>query len=100
MLAAGVAAICIAGCSTPSRMGPDRLAALGVSEGASYWTAQQGLAREGYRCYVSGAQRENVDCTKTEGLFPTCLLRIEFTVDEQNRIERVQAADPACMGTP
>jgi hypothetical protein len=93
-------AICFSGCSAPLKMSPDHLASIGLSEGATYWSAEQKLASEGYQCIVSGAKRENFDCTKTKGFFPTCILRIDFKVDDQNVISNVRVADPACIGTP
>jgi hypothetical protein len=93
-------AICLMGCSTPSKMSPDHLASIGVSEGTPYWSAEQKLASEGYQCYVSGAKRENFDCTKTKGFFPTCLLRIDFKVDDKNLVSDLRVRDPACIGTP
>jgi hypothetical protein len=92
--------ICTSGCSTPSKISSDHLVSIGVSEGAMYWAAEQKLASEGYRCFVTGAKRENFNCTKTEGLFPTCILRVEFNVAEENTISHVRVADPACIGTP
>lgn len=99
-IAACTAAACMAGCSAPAKLSPEHLDAIGVREGASYWVAQQKLAREGYQCFVTGAKRENFDCTKTEGFFPTCVLRVEFKVNDENAISKVRVADPACIGTP
>lgn len=64
---AGMAMTCTQGCSTPIKMSADQLASIGVTEGASYWQAEQKLMGEGYQCFASGAKRENVDCTKTQG---------------------------------
>jgi hypothetical protein len=99
-LAAGAAAICCAGCGTPPKMSVDRLATMGVVEGAPYWQAQQKLAQEGYQCSVSGATREHVDCAKTRGFFITCVLRVDFEVDDKNLISRPSVPEPACIGTP
>jgi hypothetical protein len=93
-------AFCVSGCSTPVKMSSDHLASIGLGVGATYWSAEQKLASEGYHCYVSGAKRENFDCTKMTGFFPTCTLRIEFKVDEQNVISTMRIAEPACVGTP
>jgi hypothetical protein len=93
-------AACVAGCSTPVKISPERLSLLGVRVGAPYWAGQQKLASEGYRCYVSGAKRENFDCTKQQGYFPTCLLRVQFVVDDRNMISALRVADPACVGAP
>jgi hypothetical protein len=92
-------AICVSGCGAPWKMSPDYLASIGVREGARYWVAEQKLASEGYRCYVSGAKRENFDCTKTKGIFPSCILRVAFEVDDKNLISTLRVADPACIGT-
>lgn len=99
-ISAGMAAICVSGCSTPRKLDADQLASIGVVEGASYLEAVQKLTREGYQCFVSGAKRENFDCTKTQGFFQTCLLRIELVVDDKNLISHVRANNPACLGTP
>lgn len=88
------------GCSTPENISAERLAAIGVMEGTTYWEAQQKLAQEGYRCFVSGAKRENIDCTKTTGFFPTCVLRVTFIADDKNLVSTLRAPHPACMGTP
>jgi len=78
----------------------DRLSQIGVVEGATYWQAQQRLASEGYQCSVTGAKRENFDCTKTAGFFVTCVLRVEFKVSDENTISRPSILEPACIGTP
>jgi hypothetical protein len=93
-------AIGMSGCGIPLKMSPEHLASIGVKEGATYWEAVQKLTGEGYQCFGSGAKRENFDCTKTQGFFPTCLLRVEFIVDDKNLISHVRAANPACIGTP
>ena len=98
---ASLAAIAmLAGCSTPQKMSDARLESLGVRAGANHWSATSALYQEGYICSVNGAKRENFDCSKTTGLFPTCILHIDFTVDDQNKIVAVGARDPACLGTP
>lgn len=88
------------GCSTPQKMNADQLTSIGVNTGNTYWSVQQKLASSGYQCFVSGAKRDNFDCTKKEGFFPSCLLRIEFKVDESNAVSSLRVADPACIGTP
>lgn len=100
VLAVGTVASCVLGCSPPLKMSPDHLASIGVVEGAMYWEAEQKLAREGYQCFVTGAKRENFDCTKTIGFFPTCLLRVGFLADDKNLVSQVRVANPACIGTP
>lgn len=100
MLAITTVAIAVLGCSTPPKMSTSHLASIGVIEGAMYWEAEQTLSREGYQCFVVGAKRENFDCTKTMGLFPTCLLRVGFVADDKNRVSHIDVAEPACMGTP
>lgn len=81
-------------------MSPDHIVSIGLGDGTTYWLVEQKLVNEGYQCFVTGAKRENFDCTKTKGFFPTCLLRVEFKVDDQNLISHVRVADPACIGTP
>jgi hypothetical protein len=100
VLMVGTVAICVLGCSTPLKMSPNHLASIGVVDGAMYWEAEQKLASEGYQCVVTGAKRENFDCTKTVGFFPTCLLRVEFVADDKNLVSHLRTANPACMGTP
>ena len=100
VLAVCVAALFVSGCSTPPKLSTEQLASIGVSAGTTYWSAEQKLASKGYQCFVSGAKRENFDCTKSEGFFPSCILRIEFKVDDSNAISSVRVAEPACMGTP
>ncbi|MGV7206834.1 hypothetical protein ACLB1G_03145 [Oxalobacteraceae bacterium A2-2] len=97
---ASAMAIYLAGCGTPVKISPERLASMGVRVGEQYWPGQQKLAAEGYRCFVSGAKREKFDCTKQQGYFPTCLLRVQFVVDDRNLISALRVAEPACMGTP
>lgn len=96
----GLVGMLVAGCSTPSKMSAERLAAAGVSEGTMYWEAQQRLAREGYQCFVAGAKRENFDCTKTVGFFPSCVLRVTFIADDKNMLTNLRVSEPACIGTP
>jgi hypothetical protein len=81
-------------------MSSEQLASIGVNVGAVYWDAEQKLASKGYQCYVTGAKRENFDCTKMEGFFPSCVLRIDFKVDDANAISNLRIAEPACIGTP
>ena len=100
MLALVTVAIGVSGCSTPAKMSSGHLASIGVIEGTMYWEAEQKLAREGYQCFVTGAKRENFDCTKTMGFFPACLLRVAFVADDNNLVSHLRMADPACMGTP
>ncbi|MBV8657498.1 MAG: hypothetical protein JO142_06715 [Burkholderiales bacterium] len=95
MLAAGMA-----GCGTPRKLSPGDLGSMGVHEGAAYWQVEQRLASAGYRCFVSGAKREHFDCTKTLGVYPSCLLRVEFVADNQNQVSDLRVNDPACIGTP
>jgi hypothetical protein len=95
-----VVVIFASGCSTPQKMSADQLTSIGVSNGNTYWSVEQELARSGYQCFVSGAKRENFNCTKKEGFFPSCLLRIEFKVDESNAVSSLRVAEPACIGTP
>lgn len=96
----GLVGISAAGCSAPSKISNERLAAAGVTEGTMYWEAQQRLAREGYQCFVAGAKREHFDCTKTAGFFPTCVLRVTFIADDKNALSNLRVSDPACIGTP
>lgn len=59
-------AILLSGCSTPSKLTPERLASLGVNEAAIYWDAEQKLVQEGYHCYVSGAKREKISTSRSK----------------------------------
>jgi len=49
---------------------------------------------------VTGVERQDFDCTKTVGFFPTRLLRVDFTVDDQKAIAKIDVPEPACVGTP
>lgn len=95
-----LAPFALVACSTPQRMSAAELASIGLQDGTRYWEAQQKLAQRGYRCYVTGAAREHFDCTLTTGYFPSCVLRVTFAVDEQNRVSRLTVSEPACIGTP
>ena len=100
-LIASVAAIALlSGCSTTPKMSNAQLESLGIRAGAAHWEVTPQLFKEGYVCFVSGAKRENFDCSKTTGVFPTCTLRVRFTVDDQNKISAVSVPEPACLGTP
>jgi hypothetical protein len=90
----------LSACSTPTKLSTAELESIGLHEGAKYWEVEQRLAQRGYGCYVSGAKRENFDCTRSEGVFPTCLLRIVFIVDDKNLVSNLAVRDPACFGTP
>lgn len=90
----------LAGCSTSQKMDEAQLDSLGVRPGANYWEATSQLSRQGYKCFVSGAKRENFDCTKKVGFMPTCILRVTFVVNDQNKITTISVPEPACMGTP
>lgn len=93
-------AVCMAGCSAPANISPERLRAIGVADGVPYWQAQESLAREGYSCFVTGDKRENFDCTKTVGVFPTCVMRVEFLADDRNMVSALRTRTAACIGTP
>lgn len=95
-----IVAVFASGCGTPQKMSADQLRSIGVRVGDTYWSVEQGLVSRGYQCFVSGAKRENFDCTKNEGFFPSCILRIEFKVDESNAVSSLRVAEPACIGTP
>ncbi len=98
---AAVAAIAlIAGCSNTQKMSDAQLESLGIRVGAAHWDITPRLFREGYVCFVNGAKRESFDCSKTTGLFPSCIMRIRFAVDDQNQISAVSVPEPACLGTP
>jgi hypothetical protein len=97
---AATALALLAACVTPQKMSATELQSLGVRVGAPHWTATAQLAKEGYACFVSGARREHFDCTKTTGAFPTCLLRVRFSVGDDNMITTMSASEPACIGTP
>ena len=99
-LAAGLAITLIAGCATMQKMSDAQLDSLGVRAGVPHGEATSRLFREGYVCSVSGAKRENFDCSKTHGILITCVLRVRFAVDDQNKISAVNVPEPACLGTP
>lgn len=99
-IAISVLASFLSGCYMPAKLTPEKLSALGVREGAEYRRAQQNLMKEGYSPYVTGAKQENFDFTRQTGFFPTCILRIQFTVNDQHLISNLRVADPACIGTP
>ncbi len=87
-------------CSIPKKISDAELSSIGVNKGIMYWDAQQRLAQRGYSCYVTGAKRENFNCTRTAGIFPTCVFRISFVADEMNLVSSLTVEDPACLGTP
>lgn len=95
-----VAMALLAACSTPQKMSDAQLRSLGVQVGAKHWAVTSTLAREGYACFVSGAKREQFDCSKTTGTFPTCVLRVRFSVDDDNTMTTMNVPEPACIGTP
>ena len=94
------AATLLCGCSTPQKMGEAELESLGVRVGVLHWEASSRLGEKGYACSVTGANREQFDCSKTSGVLVTCILRVTFTVDEMNKISGIRIPDPACIGTP
>ncbi len=95
-----MALMMLAGCGTAQKISNARLESLGITPGAAHWEATSRLSNEGYACFVAGAKRENFDCSKTVGFFPTCLLRVRFIVDDENKISSISVPDPACLGTP
>lgn len=90
----------LSGCTTAGQLSSAELASADVRAGALYWRAEQGLAQRGYSCYVSGASRENFDCTKSVGFWPTCILRITYVVDDRNLVANLVVHEPSCLGTP
>lgn len=101
VLVAGLAiGLGLPGCGTAKKLSEAELEAIGVRNGVRYWEAQGKLGQRGYRCYVTGAKRENFNCTRTEGVFPTCVLRITFVADDRNLVSNLTVKDPACVGTP
>lgn len=100
IVAATFTGFLLTGCATPPKPTLQQLAALGVRDGVMYWDAEQQLAQAGYQCHVSGARRESFDFTKQTGVFPSCIFRIAFEADDENRVSHLRIADPACMGTP
>lgn len=99
-LVINTAALLLSGCTTPAKLTPERLAALGVKDGAMYWEAEQKLAQEGYHCHITGVKREDFDCTKQAGFFPTCIFRVQFQATDENLVSNLRVAEPACIGTP
>lgn len=65
-----------------------------------YSRAEEKLMQEGYSCYVSGANRENFDCTKSTGFLVSCVHRVKFEADDKNLVSNLRAVGPACIGTP
>jgi hypothetical protein len=65
-----------------------------------YWEAEQALLQRGYSCSTSGAKRENFDCTRFAGAWPTCLLRVSFVADDKNLVASLDVRGPVCVGTP
>lgn len=101
LLMAGIAVgIGLAGCAAPSKLSSAELESVGVREGVAYWKAEQGLSQRGYSCYVSGASRENFDCTELAGTWPSCVLRVTFVADDKNLVTSLAVSEPACLGTP
>jgi len=90
----------LSGCAAPSKLSAAELASADVRVGAIYWHAEQGLDQRGYSCYVSGANRESFDCTRSVGFWQSCIQRITFVVDENNLVASLVVHDPACLGTP
>ena len=93
-------AIMAVGCASPKNLSNAELASIGVRNGVPHWEATSLLASQDYACSVSGRVRENFDCTRNVGFMPTCLLRIQFSVDEDNKVVGLRVSDPACIGTP
>jgi 4-hydroxyphenylpyruvate dioxygenase-like putative hemolysin len=100
ILASLAAATLLSGCSAPPQLSLAQLDAIGVRPGSRHWDATRSLHQQGYVCSVSGKKREQFDCTKTAGVFPTCVLRVGFDVNDENEIVSVTAPAPACIGTP
>ena len=93
-------AVCLTACSTPTKLSSAELDRMGVRESAPYWMVQQALAQQGYQCYVSGQKRENFDCSSTFSGLRTCVLRISFVANSENKVSALRVAEPACIGTP
>jgi hypothetical protein len=81
-------------------MSADQQELIGLRPGAKYWEVELKLAHEGYHCYVAGVKRENFACTKTAGFFPSCVLGVNFDVNEKNEIENINILKPGCIGMP
>jgi hypothetical protein len=90
----------LSACSIPQKMNDTQLQSRGIRVGTQYWLATSLLSQDGYNCSVSGTKRERFDCTKNTGFFPTCILRIEFNVDDENKISEIGVREPACLGIP
>lgn len=77
------------------------LDAIGVKNGENALDALSNLGHEGFQCQASGARHEIVDCTKmqpTDLGLSTCVSRIDFRTDENNRVEKLKVYDVACAG--
>lgn len=76
------------------------LQAMAIVEGGDPAAVVAALQERGYRCTQSGPQREFYDCVKTSGFMPTCVLRVEFKLDQAGRLKQVRVPAAACIGTP
>lgn len=92
--------LALAGCASPRNLLPEQLNALGVRNGAKYWDAESALNQSGYSCFVTGDQRQNFDCSRQAGVFPTCMLRVTFVVNNLNEVSALRAPEAACIGAP
>jgi len=99
-LSAVLLPLLLTACSSPQKLSEAQLAERGLGPGTPHWEATAQLRRLGYACSVSGPTRAQFDCSRTTGLLITCVLRVTFTVDDQNLISTLRVSEPACLGTP
>lgn len=77
-----------------------QLESMHVCVGENPLIATSELNKKDYHCSVYGSEPASYDCAKTAGFIPTCIYRVKFTVDDQNKIATITVKDPACIGTP
>lgn len=95
-----IASLLLTACATSKPLTNTDLDEFGVKPGMRYAEAVRILALRGYQCDAVGTRRENPGCSKQKGFFPTCVLRVNFTVNDANAVEHIQVPQAACMGTP
>lgn len=98
LAACGALAAALGACASPIPLTPDDLRTLGVTRGAPSEPAIAAMARVGFLCDVSGARREQVDCTRMTVRLSSCIERIRFTVTSRQEIETIHTPAPVCTG--
>lgn len=85
-------------CAAPQPPTSEQLDAIGVKNGANAMDAEHALSQEGYHCDASGAQHENLNCSKMKSAYLTlagCIVRVEFRVS-RNLVENLSVPEVAC----